>query len=472
MSFETVSFARMRASLATAEDSSSATPIVAVRSNQLRGDLGSAPDLEGAFAWAEAVGFNGAAGSQCLVPNATRNGLAAVLMGVGGGSALDRVGALPTVLPTGVYRLAGPVFDELDQDAAALRWLLGAYRFERYRKDEREPARLVVADAETPLIIAAGVALTRDLVNTPTNDMGPSQLEQAARDLATAFSAETSLVVGDELIDQNFPMIHAVGRAGPQAPRLIDLRWGAEDAPKVTLVGKGVCFDTGGLDLKPAAGMRNMKKDMGGAATVLGLASMIMASNLRVRLRVLIPAVENSVASDAFRPGDVLTARNGVTVEIGNTDAEGRLVLADALVEACSEQPELLIDMATLTGAARVALGPDLPPFYANDETLAAEITTSSAEADDPVWRMPLWEGYRADLASKVAEINNITANGFAGSITAALFLERFISSDVAWAHFDVFAWNPKARPGRPEGGEHQAGRALFDLLRRRYGGR
>ncbi|MEO0718805.1 MAG: leucyl aminopeptidase family protein, partial [Pseudomonadota bacterium] len=290
MSFETVSFARMRASLATAEDSSSATPIVAVRSNQLRGDLGSTPDLEGAFAWAEAVGFNGAAGSQCLVPNPTRNGLAAVLMGVGGGSALDRVGALPTVLPTGVYRLTGPVFDELDQDAAALRWLLGAYRFERYRKDEREPARLVVADAETPLIIAAGVALTRDLVNTPANDMGPSQLEQAARDLATAFSAETSLVVGDELIDQNFPMIHAVGRAGPQAPRLIDLRWGAEDAPKVTLVGKGVCFDTGGLDLKPAAGMRNMKKDMGGAATVLGLASMIMASNLRVRLRVLIPA--------------------------------------------------------------------------------------------------------------------------------------------------------------------------------------
>jgi leucyl aminopeptidase len=265
-------------------------------------------------------------------------------------------------------------------------------------------------------------------------------------------------------------MIHAVGRASDQAPRLIEMRWGPADAPKLTLVGKGVCFDTGGLDIKPASGMLLMKKDMGGAANVLGLASMVMASELRVRLRVLIPAVENSISANAFRPGDVLTSRKGVTVEIGNTDAEGRLVLADALALADEEQPEMLVDMATLTGAARVALGPDLPPFYTDDEALAGELAEAASAVEDPLWRMPLWQPYAAKLSSRIADINNVTTDGFAGSITAALFLNRFVEKTACWAHFDIYGWNPTERPYAPVGGEAQGIRALERVIARRFG--
>jgi leucyl aminopeptidase len=278
------------------------------------------------------------------------------------------------------------------------------------------------------------------------------------------------VTAGDDLLAANFPMIHAVGRAAAQAPRLIDLRWGPQDAPKVTLVGKGVCFDTGGLDIKPASGMLLMKKDMGGAANVLGLASMIMGADLKVRLRVLIPAVENAISGNAFRPGDILPSRKGLTVEIGNTDAEGRLVLGDALALADEEKPELLVDMATLTGAARVALGPDLPPFYTNDETLAADIAAASADVEDPLWRMPLWQPYDAKMASKVADLNNVNADGFAGSITAALFLRRFVENTAAWVHFDIYAWNPTERPHGPAGGEAQGIRALEQVISQRFG--
>ena len=318
--------------------------------------------------------------------------------------------------------------------------------------------------------MADAVFMVRDLVNTPTSDMGPDALEAAVRKLAERHKAEVEVTEGDDLLKRNFPMIHAVGRASATAPRLIDMVWGRKDAPKVTLVGKGVCFDTGGLDIKPASGMLLMKKDMGGAANVLGLASMIMAADLPVRLRVLIPAVENSISANAFRPGDVLQSRKGLTVEIGNTDAEGRLILADALALADEEAPEMLIDMATLTGAARVALGPDLPPFYTGDDALAAELATAAVEVEDPIWRMPLWKPYDAKLASKVADINNVTTDGFAGSITAALFLQRFVERAKSWAHFDIFAWNPAERPHGPVGGEAQAIRALAQVISARFG--
>jgi leucyl aminopeptidase len=300
--------------------------------------------------------------------------------------------------------------------------------------------------------------------------MGPDALEAAVRDLGRRFKAKVSVVKGDALLGRNFPMIHAVGRAGAEAPRLIDLSWGPAGAPKVTLVGKGVCFDTGGLDIKTASGMLLMKKDMGGAASVLGLASMLMGAGFNIRLRVLVPAVENAIAGNAFRPGDVLTSRKGVTVEIGNTDAEGRLVLADALAFADEEAPDLLVDMATLTGAARVALGPDLAPFYTDDETLASDISAASVAAADPVWRMPLWTPYDGKLASKIADMNNVTSDGFAGSVTAALFLRRFVEKAASWAHFDIFGWNPTERAHGPVGGEAQAIRALEAVIARRYG--
>jgi leucyl aminopeptidase len=326
------------------------------------------------------------------------------------------------------------------------------------------------ADAAYIRRVGEGVFLARDLVNTPTNDMGPDDLERAVRALAKKYRAKVSVVAGDDLLAKNFPMIHAVGRASDKAPRLIDMVWGDRNAPKVTLVGKGVCFDTGGLDIKPSSGMLLMKKDMGGAANVLGLASMIMAGGLKVRLRVLIPAVENAISGNAFRPGDVLRSRKGLSVEIGNTDAEGRLVLADALALADEEEPQLLIDMATLTGAARVALGPDLPPFYTDDDGLAADLAAAALEQEDPLWRMPLWQPYDAKLASKIADMNNVTSDGFAGSITAALFLKRFVEKAGGWAHFDIFAWNPADRPHGPAGGEAQGIRALERVISRRYG--
>jgi leucyl aminopeptidase len=314
------------------------------------------------------------------------------------------------------------------------------------------------------------VFLARDLINTPANDMGPEALEKAARRLARAHKATVAVVKGEDLLKKNFPIIHAVGRASAEAPRLIDLTWGPKGAPKVTLVGKGVCFDTGGLDVKTASGMLLMKKDMGGAANVLGLASMIMEAGLKLRLRVLVPAVENSISAGSFRPGDVLTSRKGLTVEIGNTDAEGRLVLADALALADEEAPQLLVDMATLTGAARVALGPDLPPFYTDDEALAADIAAASAAEEDPLWRMPLWRPYAAKLASKIADTNNVTSDGFAGSVTAALFLQRFVGKAKSWAHFDIYGWNPADRPHGPIGGEAQGIRALEKVISQRFG--
>jgi leucyl aminopeptidase len=383
---------------------------------------------------------------------------------------LFRPGLLPGLLPPGVYRFANAPHDAR---LAALAFALGSYRFNRYRKADAPDVRLVPSDGIDVAAItrmAEAAKLARDLINTPANDMGPEQLAQAAHDLARRFGANFNCIVGDDLTRQNFPLIYAVGMASPRAPRLIDLTWGDPAHPKVTLVGKGVCFDTGGLDLKPSSGMLIMKKDMGGAANVLALALMVMDAKLKVRLRVLIPAVENAVAGNAFRPLDIFTSRKGITVEIGNTDAEGRLVLADALALACEEKPDLLIDMGTLTGAARVALGPDLPPFYTNDETLALDVARCSKEENDPLWRLPLWPAYDAWLDSKVANVTNAPSGTFAGSITCALFLQRFVEDAKSWLHLDIYGWTPSAKPARPEGGECQAPRAIYKLLGERYG--
>ncbi|MET0576393.1 MAG: leucyl aminopeptidase family protein [Mesorhizobium sp.] len=425
----------------------------------------------GALAWAKANDFSGEADHVLTVPG-QGGAVVAALLGTGTGE--DPFGSLATgslsrKLPEGDWFFeAGPS----DANQAAVGLALGGYSFTRYGKKPGKTLRFALpegADGGYVSRIADGVFLTRDLVNTPTNDMGPQALEAAARALAARHGANVSVTVGDALLAKNFPMIHAVGRASTDAPRLIDITWGSPDAAKVTLVGKGVCFDTGGLDIKPAASMLLMKKDMGGGANVLGLASMIMAAKLPVRLRVLIAAVENAIAGNAFRPGDVLQSRKGITVEIGNTDAEGRLVLADALALADDEQPELLIDMATLTGAARVALGPDLPPFYTDDDALATQLAEAAVATADPLWRMPLWKPYDSKLSSKIADMNNVTTDGFAGSMTAALFLKRFVEKTPSWAHFDIFAWSPTERPHCPVGGEAQAIRAIERVLSRRY---
>ncbi|MEX3011055.1 M17 family metallopeptidase [Hoeflea sp. TYP-13] len=422
--------------------------------------------------WISQSGFAASSGEVQLLPGPDGT-LAGALFGIGAGLA-DRpllAGTLAKKLPAGSWYL------ENARDHAretALGFGLGSYRFDKYKKREAAAAKLVCPepDAQVELErIITGCFLARDLVNTPVNDMGPAELELSLRSLAEAHGAAVSTIEGDALLEQNFPLIHAVGRASVSAPRLLDLRWGRGDAPKVTLVGKGVCFDTGGLDIKPAAGMLLMKKDMGGAANVLGLASMIMGAGLPVRLRVLIPAVENAIAGNAFRPGDILTSRKGLTVEIGNTDAEGRLVLADALCLGDEEEPELMIDMATLTGAARVALGPDLPPYYCRSDTFAASLDEAAEQSFDPVWRMPLYGPYDRNLSSSVADLNNAPAGGMAGSIIAALFLGRFVEKAADWAHFDIFAWNPKEKPQAPVGGEAQAIRALYHLLCRRYPG-
>ncbi|TJV05461.1 MAG: leucyl aminopeptidase family protein [Mesorhizobium sp.] len=427
---------------------------------------GLAPSM---VAWARVNGFSGEAGRTLAVPG--ENGaLAGAVFGLGDGDGALVLGALAKALPEGDWHFASM---PADPQLAAIALVLGGYVFTRYGKKPGKTLRFDLpagADAARVRRIADGVFLTRDLVNTPTSDMGPDDLEAAVRTLAEVHKAEVSVIKGDDLLVRNFPMIHAVGRASVGAPRLIDMTWGRQGAPKVTLVGKGVCFDTGGLDIKPSSGMLLMKKDMGGAANVLGLASMIMAARLNVRLRVLIPAVENSIAGNAFRPGDVLASRKGISVEIGNTDAEGRLVLGDALALADDEEPQLLIDMATLTGAARVALGPDLPPFYTGDEVLASDLAAASAAVEDPLWRMPLWQPYEAKLSSKIADINNVTTDGFAGSITAALFLKRFVERTASWAHFDIFAWSPADRPHGPAGGEAQGIRALERIISKRFG--
>jgi leucyl aminopeptidase len=422
--------------------------------------------------FALANGFAGKPGA-CLTLPADDGAIAQVLFGLEEEAAksrdLFRPGALPGLLPAGVYRFANAPHDPR---LAALAFALGCYRFDRYRKVDPANVRLVPpdgVDAADLARMADAARLARDLVNTPSNDMGPAELELAARELAERYGASFNCIIGDELRQQNFPLIHTVGMASTRAPRLIDFSWGDPAHPRVTLVGKGVCFDTGGLDLKPSSGMLIMKKDMGGAANVLALAQMAMDAKLKVRLRVLIPAVENAVAGNAFRPLDVFPSRKGVTVEIGNTDAEGRLILADALAFADEEKPDLLIDMGTLTGAARVALGPDLPPFYTNDETLAADVARFAKQENDPLWRMPLWPPYDSWLDSKVADLNNAPGGTFAGSITCALFLQRFVGQARQWLHLDIYAWTPAAKPARPEGGECQGARALFKLLSERY---
>ncbi|WP_407149055.1 leucyl aminopeptidase family protein [Bradyrhizobium sp. ORS 86] len=421
--------------------------------------------------FADANGFAAKPG-KCLVLPAPDGSIAQVLFGLEDDShkARDpfRPGALPSLLPPGVYRFANAPHDIR---LAALAFALGCYRFGRYRKNEAPGVRLVRPDGVDTADItrmANAAALARDLINTPSNDMGPAELAGAAQELATRFGAGFNCITGAAL-EQGFPLIHAVGMASARAPRLIELTWGDPAHPKVTLVGKGVCFDTGGLDLKPSSGMLLMKKDMGGAANVLALAQMVMDAKLKVRLRVLIPAVENAVASNAFRPLDVFRSRKGITVEIGNTDAEGRLVLADALALADEEKPDLLVDLGTLTGAARVALGPDLPPFYTNDEALAGDIAALAKSENDPLWRLPLWPAYDAWLDSKTADITNAPSGGFAGSITCALFLQRFVEHAKAWLHVDIYGWTPTAKPGRPEGGECQAARAIYKLLSQRY---
>lgn len=411
---------------------------------------------------------------KCLTLPAPDGGIAQVLFGLEDEASpsrdLFRPGALPGLLPPGVYRFANPPHDAR---LAALAFALGSYRFGRYRKTDNGDVRLVPPDGiDTAEIarMADAATLARDLINTPSNDMGPEELARAAQALAARYGASFNCIVGDELVRQNFPLIHAVGMASTRAPRLIDFSWGDPDLPKVTLVGKGVCFDTGGLDLKPSSGMLIMKKDMGGGANVLALAQMVMDAQLKVRLRVLVPAVENAVAGNAFRPLDIFKSRKGLNVEIGNTDAEGRLVLADALALADEEKPDLLIDLGTLTGAARVALGPDLPPFYTNDETLAADVARCAKGENDPLWRMPLWPPYDSWLDSKVADINNAPGGTFAGSITCALFLQRFVEQARSWLHVDIYGWTPSAKPARPEGGECQAARAIYKLLSERYG--
>ncbi|HZZ90074.1 MAG TPA: leucyl aminopeptidase family protein [Caulobacteraceae bacterium] len=414
--------------------------------------------------------FAGRAGEVLVLTD--DDGPAQVLAGTGEGAAGMGLRALPAKLPAGLYALAagvGPPGADV-----AIAFALGHHRFDRYRKAREPLAQLVCPDGvdlDEVRAVHHACALARDMINTPANDMGPRQIETIAREVAEAFGAEISVVTGDALLEQNYPAVHAVGRAATpeRAPRMIEIAWGRE-GPLIALVGKGVVFDTGGLDIKPSTSMRQMKKDMGGAAHALALGRMVMAAKLPVRLVVLLPVVENAIAGDAMRPGDVLASRKGLTIEVGNTDAEGRLILADALARAAELEPALTIDLATLTGAARAALGPELPPFYTDDETLAADIEAAARATSDPVWRMPLWAGYEPAIESDVADLRN-DPDGWAqaGSVTAALFLRRFAPSG-SWAHFDIFAWNPRNRPGWPAGAEAQAIRGLYRMLKTRYG--
>jgi len=417
-----------------------------------------------------ASGFTGAAGALAALPDA-KGGIAAWALGLGEGRDAFALATAAEKLPAGVYRL-GEVPDFCGGSQAALAWLMGGYSFDRYKKTSARKARLVTpsgVDGEEISRIAENLFLARDLVNTPANDMGPVELETAARALAKNHSAKVSVVSGAAL-KKNYPLIAAVGQGSDRAPRLIELAWGNANAPRVTLVGKGVCFDTGGYDLKPSAAMLTMKKDMGGAACVLAVAGMVMGAKLNLNLRVLIPAVENSVSGNAMRPGDVFISRKGLTVEIGNTDAEGRLILADALADADDQKPELLIDIATLTGAARIATGMELPPFFTDDDAFAADLMRIGTAIQDPLWRLPLWRGYEDTLTSRVADLNNSPSYNYAGAITAALFLGRFVSKTKSWAHLDIPAWIDRAKPGRPIGGEANGARAIYALLKERYG--
>lgn len=453
-------------SLAFAAPDTPAIPLHVLSADALDDWLGSQPEAVGH--WVRNAGFTGALGQALTVP---QEGGQTVMALAGYGTEATRrrsrfhLAAAAAKLPKGTYEIAGGL-DPAETAIEALGWLLGTYRFDRYATATPAGAKLRApegVDAAYLTAIATGEALARDLINTPANDMGPSELEDAARDLAARHGARICVITGEDLLAQNYPLIHTVGRAAARAPRLIDMAWG-EDGPAITLVGKGVCFDTGGLNLKPGASMGLMKKDMGGAANVLGLAHMIMSLALPLRLRVLIPAVENAVAGNAFRPGDILTSRKGLTVEINNTDAEGRLVLADALALAQEDNPDHIISMATLTGAARVAVGPDLAPYYTGDESFAASLETAAKLQADPVWRMPFHDPYESMIEPGIADLDNAPKGGFAGSITAALFLRRFVG-DSPYTHFDIYGWQPNDAPARPKGGAAQGIRALLACL-------
>jgi len=422
--------------------------------------------------WLAATGFKAKPGGFSLVADADGH-LRAVVVGLRSADDLWALGGLPAALPEGDYALDAPL-EARQLERLALGWALGAYRFTRYKNPQRAMARLALApacDGKRVLDQAAAVNWVRDLINTPAEDMMPEHLAEAMLSLGREFGASVQQIVGDDLLAQNYPVIHAVGRASAHPPRLLDLRWGDPGHPRVTVIGKGVCFDSGGLDLKPSGAMRLMKKDMGGAATALGLARLVMGAGLPVRLRVLVAAVDNAVSGNAFRPGDVLRSRQGTTIEIHNTDAEGRLILCDALAEAGRERPAAMIDFATLTGAARVALGTELPALFCDDHALATGLLAAAEREQDPCWRLPLHQPYREMLDSKIADLANATESSYAGAITAALFLKEFVPDGIPWAHFDLMAWNLKAQPGRPEGGEAMAMRAVFSWLEMRFAG-
>jgi leucyl aminopeptidase len=445
-----------------------AVPILFVTAATFEKTIENIDDRERAFVLA--AGYEPKPGHHLIV-SASDGKLAGVLFAIENADEpvkdLFRPGQLSSLLPSGTYRFANSPHDAR---LAALAFALGAYQFTRYRKGDNRNARLVVPDSvdgEDLTRIVEAVSQARDLINAPSNDMGPAELEDAARTVAKRFGASVEVTTGEELA-KKFPLVHAVGAGSTRAPRLLDFSWGKESDPKVTLVGKGVCFDSGGLDIKPESSMLNMKKDMAGGATALALAHMVMSRELKVRLRVIIPAVENSISGTSFRPRDIYTSRKGISVEIGNTDAEGRLILADALTLADEDQPALVVDFATLTGAARVALGPDVPPFFTDDDALAEELMRCAVAESDPLWRMPLWRPYETMLDSKVADTNNVGSGGQGGAITAALFLRKFVTAK-SWLHLDIFAWTPAAKPGRPEGAELQSARALYALLCARY---
>jgi leucyl aminopeptidase len=445
-----------------AKSGKSAVPLHAVLPKDLKVFLARYPYLK-------AGGFTAKEGQLALIPG--RGGLAAAVLGLGKSKDALALAEFSEKLPDGFYRL-GEVPEFCGGANAALAWLLGLYQFSRYKKPAKRALKLVLpdgVDGEEVSRIAENVFLARDLINTPPNDMGPEELAAAALQLAKKHGAKFHVITGKALAD-GYPLIQAVGQGSARAPRLIELVWGDAKAPKVTLVGKGVCFDTGGYNLKPTAGMATMKKDMGGAAVALAVAGMVMGAKLKLRLRVLVPAVENSVSGSAYRPSDVFKSRKGLTVEVGNTDAEGRLVLADALADADDEAPALLIDIATLTGAARMATGMELPPFFTDDESLAADLIRHAAEVSDPLWRLPLWRGYEATLSSPVADLTNNPNYGYAGAITAALFLNRFVEKAKSWLHLDIAGWVDRPKPGRRTGGEASAARVLYALLKERHG--
>lgn len=442
--------------------SKNAIPIIIVQQNEIVGWI--AKQDKKVKNWLQATQYKSEPGNVSLISN-DAGGIEKILFCISEMKNFWSVGSLPFQLPEGEY------FFDVDKqyhEAFAIAWGLGAYQFNRYKKSKRKPAKCII-DSKYVENIVSSIYSVRDLINTPTEDMGPTELANEANKMAKHHHAKVKHIIGENLLKNNYASIYTVGRASDDAPRLIDLRWGNKKHPLVVLVGKGVCFDTGGLDIKPSSAMLLMKKDMGGAAHVLGLAQMIMQAKLKINLRVLIPAVENAVSGNAYRPGDVIKSRKGITIEIGNTDAEGRVVLADALTEAVSEKPDLIIDIATLTGAARVALGTELPAVFSNHETICEEVIKHSHQILDPVWRMPLFTAYRESLNSSIADINNCSTDSYGGAITAALFLQEFVPNDIPWLHYDLMAWNLRARPGRPPGGEAMGLRGLFSYLCHKY---